>query len=153
GLRPAATPPNDPSSTDRSTRLPRTRRRTRCPSEASVLDLVGDVLWRALDGLSLRQKYIAADTANIETPGYQAHRVDFESDVLAAVNNAGAAGSGLSPTAPSVQPSLEPTRTDGNNVNLDEETLQSIDTGLRYQLVTQAVNGKLALLRDAIRGE
>ena len=33
-----------------------------------------------------------------------------------------------------MQNSLEPTRLNGNNVNLDEETLSHIDTTMRYSL-------------------
>ena len=51
----------------------------------------------------------------------------------------------------SVGRSLEPTRLDGNNVNLDTETLQNIDTNLRYQLATQIVDGTFSKLRTAMR--
>lgn len=110
-------------------------------------DLAIGALTGALDGLALRQRYIAADTANIETPGYLAHRVDFESSLAAAV-----AGGNPSGVAPSVLTSLEPTRSNGNNVNLDEETLQAVDTGLRYQLAGEAVSNTFARLRMSIGG-
>ena len=47
--------------------------------------------------------------------------------------------------------SLEPTRTDGNNVNLDTETLSNIDTNLRYELATQAVSAGFSQIRAAMR--
>jgi len=53
--------------------------------------------------------------------------------------------------APQVARSLEPTREDGNNVNLDAETLLNVDTNLRYQLATQAVSGQFAAIRAAMR--
>ena len=34
----------------------------------------------------------------------------------------------------------------GNNVNLDEETLSNVDTGLRYQLALRAMDGKFGLI-------
>lgn len=40
---------------------------------------------------------------------------------------------------------------DGNNVNLDEETLLNVDTNLRYQLATQAVDGTFSSVRAAMR--
>jgi flagellar basal-body rod protein FlgB len=112
----------------------------------SVEDLAISALTGALNGLAVRQRYIAADTANIETPNYLAHRVDFESSLRTAVAN----GTTPAATSPVVQTSLEPTRSDGNNVNLDEETLQSVDTGLRYQLASQAVTNTFARLRSSI---
>ena len=102
-------------------------------------------LTSALDGLSLRQRAIADNIANINTPGYRAKRVAFEEALAASV----AAGDGR--VAPSVGESLEPTRLDGNNVNLDTETLSSIDTVLRYQFASQAINGSFASVRTAMR--
>lgn len=99
----------------------------------------------ALDGLSLRQRAIADNIANINTPGYHAKRVQFE-DALA---DAIAKGEGR--VSATVSESLEPTRLDGNNVNLDTETLSSIDTMLRYQFASQALSGSFASVRTALR--
>ncbi|MFB7250944.1 flagellar basal body rod protein FlgB [Microbacterium sp. NPDC056234] len=99
----------------------------------------------ALDGLSLRQRAIADNIANINTPDYHAKRVLFEQALAESV----AAGDGRA-TATTAE-SLEPTRLDGNNVNLDTETLSSIDTMLRYQFATQAINGSFSSVRAAMR--
>lgn len=99
----------------------------------------------ALDGLSLRQNVIANNIANINTPGYQAQRVSFEDALAQSV----AQGSGV--VTPQVQLSLEPTETNGNNVNLDEETLDDIETGLRYQFATQAMNEQFQSLTSALK--
>ena len=104
-----------------------------------------DAMSSALDALSLRQRVIADNIANVQTPGYQAKRVEFE----AALSNAVRHGSGQ--VSARTQTSLEPTREDGNNVNLDTEVLSNIDTNLRYQLATRAVDGEFALLRAAMR--
>lgn len=99
----------------------------------------------ALDALSLRQRVIADNIANVQTPGYQAKRVQFEDALVAAV----ADGTGF--TEATVGLSLEPTREDGNNVNLDTEVLSNIDTNLRYQLATRSIDGTFANLRTAMR--
>ncbi|WP_243230485.1 flagellar basal body rod protein FlgB [Microbacterium sp. CIAB417] len=99
----------------------------------------------ALDGLALRQRAIADNIANINTPDYHAKRVLFEEALASSV----AAGDG-DVTATTAR-SLEPTRLDGNNVNLDTETLSGIDTMLRYQFATQAINGSFSSLRTAMR--
>ena len=109
-------------------------------------DLAIGALTQALNGLALRQRYIAADTANIETPGYLAHRIDFESSLAAAVQEGDPAAA-----ATSVQTSLEPTRVNGNNVNLDEETTNNIETVLRYQFATQAMNQQFQGVRAAMK--
>ncbi|TFD33067.1 flagellar basal body rod protein FlgB [Cryobacterium cryoconiti] len=99
----------------------------------------------ALDGLALRQRTIANNIANVNTPNYQAKRVAFEEALAKSVE----AGSGS--TVATTASSLEPTRLDGNNVNLDTETLSNIDTVLRYQFATQAANGPFTSLRSAMR--
>jgi len=98
----------------------------------------------ALDGLALRQRSIAENVANINTPGYQAKRVQFEEALRTAI----ADGSGH--TQPTVSRSLEPTRLNGNNVNLDTETLSNIDTVLRYQFASQALNSNMSSVSKAI---
>ena len=112
----------------------------------SMFDSVSSVaLNSALDGLALRQRVIADNVANIQTPGYHAQRVSFEDALSKAVGN----GSGA--VQAKVERSLEPTREDGNNVNLDTETLLNVDTNLRYQLATQAASNQFSSLRAAMR--
>jgi flagellar basal-body rod protein FlgB len=102
-------------------------------------------LTSALDGLSLRQKAIADNIANVNTPGYHAQRVSFEDALSASV----AAGNGAA--AATTQRSLEPTRLDGNNVNLDTETLSNIDTVLRYKFAAQAEGNLFKGVQAALR--
>jgi flagellar basal-body rod protein FlgB len=99
-------------------------------------------------GLSARQTAIADNIANIETPGYRARKVKFEE----ALHNAVADGRAPSTVTHSVQDSLEPTRLNGSNVNLDQETLSHLDTTMRYQLTLRALDGKYGLIREAIKG-
>ena len=99
----------------------------------------------ALDGLALRQRAIANNIANVNTPGYHAKRVSFEDALAKSVSE----GDGR--VQATTQRSLEPTRLNGNNVNLDTETLSNIDTVLRYTFATQAINGQFSSIRTAIR--
>ena len=111
-------------------------------------DVTAATLHAAMRGLAARQRVIAANVANLETPGYLAGRVDFEGALRRAVDT----GQGGSVT-PTNRRSLEPTGINGNNVNLDDETVALVDTNLRYQLMSEAMNGKFRLLRAAIRGQ
>jgi flagellar basal-body rod protein FlgB len=111
-----------------------------------VLDSVTSAaLSSALDALSLRQRTIANNIANINTPNYTAKRVVFEDALAASV----ADGSGT--VTAEVKRSLEPTQLNGNNVNLDTETLSNVDTVLRYQFATQAAGNRFSAMRAAIR--
>lgn len=99
----------------------------------------------ALDGLALRQKAIANNIANVNTPNYHAERVSFEDALASSVE----AGDGTA--AATTQRSLEPTRLNGNNVNLDTETLSNIDTVLRYKFAAQAESSIFNGVRAAMR--
>jgi flagellar basal-body rod protein FlgB len=99
----------------------------------------------ALDGLALRQRTIANNIANVNTPNYHAKRVAFEDALAKSVN----AGDGHA--AATTASSLEPTREDGNNVNLDTETLSNIDTVLRFQFAARAIGGEFSAVRAAMR--
>lgn len=116
------------------------------PSVAGAASVTGATLLSAVQGLSARSRAIADNISNIQTPGFQARRVAFEEAVAKA---AGSGEKGL--TGPTTALSLEPTRLDGNNVNLDTETLQSIDTGMRYQLALRAIDDRFAVTRAALR--
>ena len=108
-------------------------------------------LQSALDGLSLRQKTIAANISNVNTPGYQAKRVQFEEALGRSVAQGGAV-QGAGHVQATTQRSLEPTRLDGNNVNLDTETLSNIDTVLRFQFASNAMSSQFSYMRAALAG-
>jgi flagellar basal-body rod protein FlgB len=105
----------------------------------------------ALDALAERQRVTARNIANIQTPGYTAQRVNFESalsDALTSTPDASATDlSGVMTTAPTTDPARE----DGNNVSLDSETLLSLDTNLRYSLALRALEGNFTPIRDVLR--
>jgi len=111
-------------------------------------DLSSSSLRVAATGLAARQSAIANNIANIETPGYRARKVEFEQALRGAISK----GDSPAGVSPSIQSSLEPTRLNGSNVNLDEETLSHIDTTMRYQLTMRALDTKYSMLRDAIKG-
>jgi flagellar basal-body rod protein FlgB len=110
-------------------------------------DVTSVALHTALTGLSMRQRAIADNIANIQTPGFLAGKVSFEDALRSAVADGDPGGA-----KPAIARSLEPTREDGNNVNLDEETLSNVDTGLRYSLMLRAMDDKFSLLGTAIKG-
>ena len=110
-------------------------------------DATSTALHAALSGLAQRQRVTADNISNVNTPGFLAGRVDFESALSGAIRN------GETPTVSrgTVARSLEPTNTNGNNVNLDAEILIATETGLRYQLALNALDGKYNVMRTALR--
>jgi len=120
-------------------------------------------LKRALDGLALRQQVISRNIANVDTPGYKASTVSFEQQLQHALRDD---GRGLTPTRTSpghlAAPAPEPAsprvtqrtnltmRRDGNNVDIEREMIDLVETTLRYSATTRILNRKLALLRFVI---
>ena len=109
-------------------------------------DITSVTVKTALTGLAMRQRVTADNIANIETPGFLAGRVSFENSLRTAVENGSPAATSISNDR-----SLEPTRLNGNNVNLDTETLSNIDTVLRFQFAARAVNTEFTAVRSALR--
>lgn len=101
----------------------------------------------ALNGLDRRQQAIADNIANLETAGFLAHEVAFEDSLRSAIA-AGDPGSASIETSRS----LAPTRTNGNNVNIDMELMANSENQLRQQLAINALNTEYSLMRTAITG-
>jgi flagellar basal-body rod protein FlgB len=110
-------------------------------------DITSVTVNTALTGLAMRQRVTADNIANIETPGFLAGRISFEDSLRSAVEDGSPASAKLSNDR-----SLEPTRLNGNNVNLDHETLTHIDTNMRYQLMLRSVDHKISLFRTVMGG-
>jgi flagellar basal-body rod protein FlgB len=112
-----------------------------------ISDVTSEAMLASIRGLDTRASAIKDNIANVETPGYQARVVDFESSLI----NALADGDPASATT-SVSRSIAPTRLNGNNVAIDSEMTRLTDTELRQQLSINALNAKYRLLRTAITG-
>jgi len=112
------------------------------------MDPTLDVLHAALNGLMTRQSVLANNIANASTPGFQASQVDFETALRQAMT------SGTTPpTNPAaISASNAASNQDGNNENIDADTLSLSETGLRYQAIVNAVNGKFSILKTSIEG-
>ncbi len=116
-------------------------------TRSMISDATSTALHAALSGLAQRQRVTADNIANVNTPGFLAGRVDFESSLKGALRG----GDTPQIDGGTTLRSLEPTNTNGNNVNLDSETLIATQTGLRYQLALNALDGKYNVMRTALR--
>ncbi len=116
----------------------------------------------ALDGLSLRQQAISRNLANVDTPGYKAQTVDFETTLKRMLSHDDSlplkitnAGHQTSPTKQvgmtlSDRPGGS-SRADENNVDIDVELADMSQVGIQYQAVSQAISKKLAGLKSLAR--
>jgi len=95
-----------------------------------------------MDLLATRQKLVAANIANAETPGYRTKDLDFQFE--------------FETTAPGDTPNIiEPNglqvKNDGNNVSLDRESRMLAENALRFNVASNLVRGELRMLRSAIQ--
>ncbi|HUJ23056.1 MAG TPA: flagellar basal body protein [Bryobacteraceae bacterium] len=100
-----------------------------------MLDPLAGKLEHYMDLLSARQKQVASNIANADTPGYKTRDIDFQAEFNSAI-------AGLTPNAVEVRDL--PVHNDGNNVNLDREARLLSENALRFSIATN-------LLRDQIR--
>ena len=105
-----------------------------------------------LDAATLRHEALAANIANVETPGYK--RVDLPKDFSQEFAAHLRAGGGAGAPAPQIAEDATATarRKDGNNVQLDRELLAMSKNEAEYDTLTEFVSGSIKQLRLAITG-
>jgi len=111
-------------------------------------DVALTALHSALSGLSARQRAISDDIANVNTPYFKARSVSFESQLKAALAN----GDDPASVTPETVVSQAPGGLTGNNVNLADETVASVNTQLAYELALRATGDRYSLYRTAVKG-
>jgi flagellar basal-body rod protein FlgB len=106
-----------------------------------MLENVGGDIERYMNLLSARQKLVASNIANADTPGYKTKDIDFATEFTNQL------GSG-SPAAIDVA-GLR-TKNDGNNVDVDREARLLAENALRFSVATQLAHGEIQTLKSAI---
>jgi flagellar basal-body rod protein FlgB len=114
--------------------------------------LLSNTLEQYLQVASSREQVIAANMANIDTPGYHTKDMNFAREMQRAANAdlSGEDGVALEPQIEEVRNLNE--RPDGNNVNLDREGLMLAQAQLQYQMGVQLVKSQFHQLLSAIKG-
>lgn len=120
-------------------------------------------LEKTLDAATLRQRVIAHNLANLNTPGFKRLEVNFEENLARALGKdkklplVKTHPAHLTPELPleKVAPEVErnevtTARTDGNNVSLEAEMAKLLMNGVNYRLAGQLISGKLGSLRYVI---
>jgi flagellar basal-body rod protein FlgB len=118
----------------------------------AVSDAVSQVLATALDGVSLRQRVTADNIANVDTPGFRATTVDFETQLKAAIGDGAFADGGDDSVTATTVPTDTPVGANGNNVDLRKETMSAVQSQFQYQILTRAVNDRFNLVKTAAMG-
>ena len=106
-----------------------------------MLDPTTANLQRYMDLLSARQKLVASNIANADTPGYKTQDIDFQFEFTSLVN-------GQAPQT--IQPEGLVEKPDGNNVSMDREARMLAENAIRFNVASTLVRGQLKQIRDAI---
>lgn len=106
-----------------------------------MIDGIARTLENYMDQLSVRQKLVASNLANLDTPGYKTKDIDFQFEFLSRIDDA-------KPNV--IEPDL-PSKNDGNNVSLDRETRLLAENAMRFQVASQLARGQFRTIRNAIQ--
>jgi flagellar basal-body rod protein FlgB len=122
-------------------------------------------LGKALDAYALRNKVIAGNLANIETPGYVAKEVSFEQQLAGAMNGssitmAKTSEHHLGPSAPGLpdasvvnpSPAGDPLASGVNGVDLDNEMAELAKNQIRFRFAAKLLGEQFRGLQKSIRG-
>ena len=107
-----------------------------------MLDPLAGQLERYMDLLSVRQKLVASNIANADTPGYRTQDIDFQSEFQSAAGGA--------PHVSEVD-GLK-VKNDGNDVSIDRESRLLAENALRFQLASNLMRQQIQSVRSAIQG-
>jgi flagellar basal-body rod protein FlgB len=107
-----------------------------------VLDPINARIEHYMDLLAARQKIVASNVANADTPGYKTQDIDFQFEFMSLVK-------GGTPTVNEV--AELPVKNDGNNVNMDREARLLAENAIRFNLATNLMRSQLSLVRSAIQ--
>jgi flagellar basal-body rod protein FlgB len=124
------------------------------------------VLMKSLDASMLRNRTIANNIANVNTPGYQRVEVSFENELRKALDGSKLQGlrtndkhmqlgkldiSGLNPT---VEKPIDPTLPSGvNNVDIDSEMAKLAENQLLFNFSAKFLKGQYTKLNSAIQSK
>jgi flagellar basal-body rod protein FlgB len=107
-----------------------------------MLDGITATLERYMDALSARQRLVASNIANADTPGYKTRDLDFQAEFRNLIQ-------GFEPRAAEVE-GLK-VRNDGNNVSVDREARLLAENALRFNLASSLIRGRIRMVRAAIQ--
>ena len=109
---------------------------------AIMVENLGASVERYMNVLSTRQKLVAANIANADTPGFQTKDIDFQAELENQIGSS-------NPNVMEV-PGLK-TKNDGNNVSVDREARLLAENALRFNVASNLARAQLSMVRAAIQ--
>lgn len=105
------------------------------------------ILEKMMDVASFRQKVLASNIANAETPGYKAKDVSFQKELASAIEGTGRKqGYEVFETTPALM------NRDGNTVSIDTEMAKVAENTLLHNTSAQLLSMNFRMIKDIIKG-
>ncbi len=110
---------------------------------------IADLIEAGLRAESLRQKAIASNVANIQTPGYRRLDIKFEELLEKALDSSEAVD--LNEIEPQLhRPNQTPVKSNGNDVNLETEVGEMVKNTLLHKVYIRLLNKKYSQIELAM---
>ena len=119
-----------------------------------------NVLSRSADAAYLRNEIIADNIANVDTPGYKRQDVSFEEDLAVALKNSryrtlddkvGSVNLNHIKGRVYTDSANFSYRSDGNNVDIDNENVELASNQLKYNGIVQSINEEFMRLHAVMK--
>lgn len=114
-----------------------------------MIEQIAGSLERYMDLLSTRQKLVASNIANLDTPGYRTRDINFQQEFQKALSTAMHVGGD---TPETVEVSGLYMKNDGNNVSIDRESRLLAENALRFNVASNLARSELKQVRLALDG-
>ena len=95
-----------------------------------------------MDLVSTRQKLVASNIANADTPGYKTQDIDFQKSFQSVLDGGEIQQTPLTGLT---------TKNDGNNVDLDREARLLAENSLRFSIATNLIKSQFSRVKEAIK--
>lgn len=120
-------------------------------NQMSKTNNIIDILEAGIKAENLRQKTIANNVANLETPGYRRLDVKFKQLLAKSIDSSGAID--LDDIEPQIfQPENTSVKSNGNDVHLESEVGEMVKNTLRHRALIRLLSKKYKQIELAIGG-
>jgi flagellar basal-body rod protein FlgB len=95
-----------------------------------------------MDLVTARQKLVASNIANADTPGYKTQDIDFQKSFQSVLDGGSVQETEVSGLT---------TKNDGNNVDLDREARLLSENSMRFSIASNLMKSQFTRIKEAIK--
>jgi len=107
-----------------------------------VIDSLTNSLEHYMDLVTARQKLVASNIANADTPGYKTQDIDFQKSFQSVLEGGSVKQTEVAGLT---------TKNDGNNVDLDREARLLAENSMRFSIASSLMKSQFTQVKEAIK--